>query len=364
MLKPCRRTPKQTLRRPAILCLICSLLSLAAPAIGESADEGALGSQPPDEALTASQQDSENDESIVVELDIPPELAAFLEEQETVPQGSPPTPGEDGDITGTAEVPAEEDIESDSPVGAQSEPATADSLQGLPYRGCFAEAAETYQIEELLLVGIAIVESSLDPDAISSSDALGLMQIKWPITANHLGIQDRQALFDPCTNIDAGARYLRELLDDLSSFGPEPRMRLALASYRLGPNGFDPNMPLPAIAQDYIARIETQQNRLGAPAGSPVKASVSGPVLPCLLQNLRQLAAITHDPGERNAQFGNWLNARGQGCSTLALIQIRNNMPTWLGTSLTQELESQVEDLLASSIDAPERETSRRNTSR
>ena len=80
---------------------------------------------------------------------------------------------------------------------------------------------------------------------------------------------------------------------------------------------------------------------------------VSGPVLPCLLQSLRQMTAVTHDPGQRNAAFTGWLNARGQGCSALALIQIRNNMPTWLGTSLTPELEAQVRDLLDASIQRP-----------
>ena len=224
-----------------------------------------------------------------------------------------------------------------------------DPLAALPYQDCFASAADRYQIDEALLMGIAIVESSMDPDAISSANALGLMQIKWPITATHLGITDRQTLFDPCTNIDAGARYLRELLDDLAAFSPQPRRRLALASYRLGPSGFDPNVPLPANAQDYIEKVMAQERLLTAPTEEAV-ATTAGPVLPCLVQNLRGLAITTHDPTQRSAQVGHWLDARGQGCSTLALIQIRNNLPVWLGTALTPDRATQVSDLLEQAI--------------
>jgi soluble lytic murein transglycosylase-like protein len=220
-----------------------------------------------------------------------------------------------------------------------------DPMAALPFSGCFTAAADKYQVEEALLMGIAIVESSMDPEAISSSEALGLMQIKWPITANHLGITDRRALFDPCTNIDAGARYLRELLDDLAGFSSEPRRRLALASYRLGPNGFDPNVPLPANAQDYIEKVTAQERLLSAPAPERI-VTTAGPVLPCLVQNLRGLAMTTHDPAQRSVQVGQWLDARGEGCSALALIQIRNNLPAWLGTALTPERATQVTDLL------------------
>ena len=64
---------------------------------------------------------------------------------------------------------------------------------------------------EALLLAVASGESSFDPAARSSKGAIGLMQILWPDTARHLGISGEAQLYDPCTNIDAGARYLAEL---------------------------------------------------------------------------------------------------------------------------------------------------------
>ena len=60
------------------------------------------------------------------------------------------------------------------------------------------------------------------------------MQILWPGTAKHLGIHRLSELYDPCTNIDAGARYLRELLATYDG-----NMHLALAAYNYGPGRID-----------------------------------------------------------------------------------------------------------------------------
>jgi hypothetical protein len=57
-----------------------------------------------------------------------------------------------------------------------------------------------------------------------------VMQILWPGTARHLGIHRLSELYDPCTNIDAGARYLKELLARYNG-----NLHLALAAYNYGP---------------------------------------------------------------------------------------------------------------------------------
>ena len=351
------------------LALTLALLTGSLPASAASADPLPETNDAVRDAAVEEPLLPDTDEPIVVALDLPPELQTFLAEQEASRLAE-----------AAALEQADETTQEAAPQNAQTEPpqslttalseptpnAVVDAqepeqspLDELPFQSCFTAAASTYNVEESLLIGIAIVESSMDPDAVSSSNAIGLMQIKWPITGNHLGISDRQDLFDPCTNIDAGARYLRELLDDLASFAPQPRKRLALASYRLGPNGFDPNIPLPTTAQDYIEKIESQQRALSEPLSSDQTATTAGPVLPCLIQNLRKLASITHDPSQRSAQVGQWIDARGAGCSALALIQIRNNLPVWLGTALTAERVRQVQRLLDEAINTPPKEGGR-----
>ena len=351
------------------LALTLALLTGSLPASAASADPLPETNDAVRDAAVEEPLLPDTDEPIVVALDLPPELQTFLAEQEASRLAEAAALEQADETTQEA---APQNAQTDPPQSlttALSEPppnAVVDAqepeqspLDELPFQSCFTAAASTYNVEESLLIGIAIVESSMDPDAVSSSNAIGLMQIKWPITGNHLGISDRQDLFDPCTNIDAGARYLRELLDDLASFAPQPRKRLALASYRLGPNGFDPNIPLPTTAQDYIEKIESQQRALSEPLSSDQTATTAGPVLPCLIQNLRKLASITHDPSQRSAQVGQWIDARGAGCSALALIQIRNNLPVWLGTALTAERVRQVQRLLDEAINTPPKEGGR-----
>ena len=81
-----------------------------------------------------------------------------------------------------------------------------------PFSSCFSTAALQYNLPETLLLAVARGESDFEATARSRANAHGVMQILWPDTAKHLGIHRLSELYDPCTNIDAGARYLRELL--------------------------------------------------------------------------------------------------------------------------------------------------------
>jgi len=99
-----------------------------------------------------------------------------------------------------------------------------------PHASCFRVAALEYDLPETLLLAVARGESDFEATARSRANAHGVMQILWPGTAKHLGIHRLSELYDPCTNIDAGARYLKELLAQYNG-----NLHLALAAYNYGP---------------------------------------------------------------------------------------------------------------------------------
>jgi hypothetical protein len=99
-----------------------------------------------------------------------------------------------------------------------------------PHARCFSSAALQYDLPETLLLAVARGESDFEATARSRANAHGVMQILWPDTARHLGIHRLSALYDPCTNIDAGARYLKEMLGRYNG-----NLHLALAAYNYGP---------------------------------------------------------------------------------------------------------------------------------
>ena len=106
----------------------------------------------------------------------------------------------------------------------------ADPALEFPYAHCFRRAAGVHDLPETLLLAVARGESNFDVRARSSANAYGLMQILWPGTARHLGFGSLEELFDPCRNVDAGARYLKELLVRYDG-----DLHLALAAYNYGP---------------------------------------------------------------------------------------------------------------------------------
>jgi len=105
-----------------------------------------------------------------------------------------------------------------------------DPAMNFPYEHCFRRAATAHDLPLTLLLAVARGESNFDPQARSSANAHGLMQILWPTTARHLGFTRLTELHDPCRNVDAGARYLVELLGRYDG-----DLHLALAAYNYGP---------------------------------------------------------------------------------------------------------------------------------
>jgi hypothetical protein len=99
-----------------------------------------------------------------------------------------------------------------------------------PYAHCFSRAAAAHELPETLLLAVARGESDFKPRARSKANAYGLMQILWPDTAKHLGLERLSEVLDPCTNVDAGARYLKELQQRYDG-----NLYRTLAAYNYGP---------------------------------------------------------------------------------------------------------------------------------
>jgi soluble lytic murein transglycosylase-like protein len=109
-------------------------------------------------------------------------------------------------------------------------------------------AATTQKVDPRILRGVILKESGFRPCAVSPKGARGLMQLM-PATIDHFQVWDA---FDPKQNVEAGAKYLKQLLekykDDIS---------LALAAYNAGPTAVDNAGGIPDIQEtrDYVESI-------------------------------------------------------------------------------------------------------------
>jgi soluble lytic murein transglycosylase-like protein len=111
---------------------------------------------------------------------------------------------------------------------APAAPTTAARVPACPFpralRGYFEAAAADADVPPAMLYAVAKVESNLRQDARSTAGARGLLQLM-PATARSLALNADE----PRSNVLAGARYLRQLLDRFDSAD------LALAAYNAGP---------------------------------------------------------------------------------------------------------------------------------
>jgi soluble lytic murein transglycosylase-like protein len=109
-------------------------------------------------------------------------------------------------------------------------------------------AADRYGLPRVLVRSVMAAESGFEPLALSPKGAIGLMQLM-PGTAQVLGADPH----DPAQNVDAGTRYLRDLLEKYK-YG----LRHALAAYNAGPGAVDKYNGVPPYREtiEYISRIE------------------------------------------------------------------------------------------------------------
>jgi len=109
-------------------------------------------------------------------------------------------------------------------------------------------AAQNNGLEPQLLRAVIAQESGFRPCAVSARGAMGLMQLM-PATVDRFEVDDP---FDARKSIDAGAKYLKELLQRYNG-----DLRHALGAYNAGPAAVDAAGGVPDIAEtrEYVDAI-------------------------------------------------------------------------------------------------------------
>ena len=103
-----------------------------------------------------------------------------------------------------------------------------------------------------LMQAVVAVESENTVHRISYAGAMGPAQ-PMPGTAAGLGVK---APFDPYESIDAGARYLRRMLDRTG------KVELAVAAYNAGPGAVHGSVPDNGQTREYVAKVMRRSRAL------------------------------------------------------------------------------------------------------
>lgn len=128
-------------------------------------------------------------------------------------------------------------------------------------------AGERYGVDPRFIHAVVWQESKYKIEATSHVGAKGLMQLM-PATARRFGCND---ITDPASNIDAGTRYLRFLLQRFNG-----NVSLALAGYNAGEGAVDKYAGVPPYneTQNYVRIITGRYGKTYHPVLTPEQARV------------------------------------------------------------------------------------------
>jgi soluble lytic murein transglycosylase-like protein len=152
---------------------------------------------------------------------------------------------------GTLEIPADSLLRIDP---EDTFPPVKVKLLDVPFANFIAGSAQAHGVAAELVASVIAVESNFNPNAVSLKSARGLMQLM-PETAARFGVTN---VFDPRQNIDAGTRYLKELL--LRYNGD---LVMTLAAYNAGPEHVGQFRTVPPYREtrNYVRRVTEHFNK-------------------------------------------------------------------------------------------------------
>lgn len=167
---------------------------------------------------------------------------------------------------GTVDMPTDEIVRFEpEEIFAARPDAAADAPLSVPFAELIRQAAKKYSLDVALLASVIRAESNFDARAVSTKNAQGLMQLM-PGTSSRLAVRNP---FDPAQNIEAGAKYLRELLDRYKG-----NVSLALAAYNAGPDRVTQYNGVPPFREtrNYIQRVTSHAAKTGTAAQAATAA--------------------------------------------------------------------------------------------
>jgi soluble lytic murein transglycosylase-like protein len=137
--------------------------------------------------------------------------------------------------------------------------------------------ADRARLDPLLVLAVIEVESRFDTTARSTAGAMGLMQLLEPTLRRELarhGLEGDDP-HDPTTNVRAGVRYLRRLMNSFR------RQDVALMAYNAGPNrivGYMREGEIPERFHVYPRRVNAVLRRMRSmPPRPPTVAAAREP---------------------------------------------------------------------------------------